>query len=222
MTVFPEQAARDYDERIENLVPGYALALELFGCTLAGRSDPKGAILVPGCGTGSEMLALARVLPEACFTAVEPSLAMLEKARHRLAEAGIDNRVEFLHGFLTDAPRRTHTAATVSLVLHFLPDDGAKAAFLAEIARRLAPGAPLLLLDPPIAEDDSLLRRWLEGRGYQASAAHAVCRRMETEWHRVTPERLDSLLGNSGFTRADVILRVPGYAGLIAERRRGA
>lgn len=222
MTVFPDQAARDYDDRIENLVPGYALALELFGCALAGRIDPQGAILVPGCGTGSEILALARVFPEARFTAVEPSPAMLEKARHRLAEAGIDSRVEFIHGFLADAPGRSHTAATVSLVLHFLPDDGSKAAFLAEIARRLAPGAPLLLLDPPMMGDDHLLRRWLEGRRHEAGAASAICRRTGTEWHRIAPERLDDLLGRAGFTHAKTFLRVPGYAGLVAERRRDA
>ena len=62
MTVFPDHAAVDYDERIENLVPGYALALALFGCTLAGRINPQGTILVPGCGTGSEILALASTL----------------------------------------------------------------------------------------------------------------------------------------------------------------
>ena len=222
MTVFSDQAARDYDDRIENLVPGYALALELFACALAGRIDPQGAILVPGCGTGSEMLALARVFPQARFTAVEPSPAMLETARRRLADAGIGGHVEFIRGFLADAPGASHAAATVSLVLHFLPDDGAKAAFLAEIARRLAPGAPLLLLDPPMMEDDRLLRRWLEGRGHASDAANAICRRMATEWHRITPERLDALLDGSGFTRATTILRVPGYAGLVAERRRGA
>ncbi|MBN8930469.1 MAG: class I SAM-dependent methyltransferase, partial [Rhizobium pusense] len=86
MTVFPDQAAIDYDTRIENLVPGYALALEIFGCALAGEIDPRGAILVPGCGTGSEILALAHAFPEARFTAVEPSRAMLEKARNRLSQ----------------------------------------------------------------------------------------------------------------------------------------
>lgn len=220
MTVFPDQAALDYEARIENLVPGYALALELFGSVLAGRIDPQGTILVPGCGTGSEILALARIFPQVRFTAVEPSFAMLEKARRRLAEAGIDSRVDFIHGFLTDAPDRPHTAATVSLVLHFLPDDGRKAAFLAEIGRRLTPSAPLLLLDPPAMENNLLLRRWLEGRGHGTAAADAICHRMTTEWHRIAPERLDDLLDRSGFTHAETFLRTPGYAGRVAERRR--
>lgn len=220
MTVFPDQAALDYEERIEKLVPGYALALELSGCVLAERIEPQGTILVPGCGTGSDILALARIFPEARFTAIEPSAGMLEKARHRIADAGIAARVEFIHGFLTDAPHGSCMAATVSLVLHFLPDDGAKAAFLADIARRLAPGAPLVLLDPPATDDDRLLRRWLESRGHTPVAANAICNRMATEWHRITPERLDALLESAGFTHASTFLRTPGYTGIVAERQR--
>lgn len=220
MTVFPDQAADDYDERIQKLVPGYRLALDLFGCALVGRIDPQGTILVPGCGTGSEILALAHIFPGIRFTAVEPSSAMLEKARHRICEAGLGSRVEFLQGFIADAPNLHYAAATVSLVLHFLPDDGTKAAFLSNIAQRLPPDARLLMLDPPATHDDPMLRRWLEVQGHSTGAADAICHRMATEWHRVTPKRLDDLLYRSGFTTAQTFFRVPGYAGLIAERRR--
>lgn len=221
MTVFPDHAAVDYDERIENLVPGYALALALFGCTLAGRIDPQGTILVPGCGTGSEILALASVFPQARFTAVEPSAAMLAKARRRLEDAGIDHRTEFIHGFLEDAPQVRHDAATASLVLHFLPDDGAKASFLAGVARRLAPGAPLLLLDSSRESDDRVLRRWLERRGHASQAVDAICQRMNTEWHRVPRERLASLLADTGFIPSQSFFQAACYTGVIAERRRG-
>nr|WP_186363594.1 class I SAM-dependent methyltransferase [Rhizobium sp. ACO-34A] len=221
MTVFPNQAALDYDERIEMLVPGYALAFELFACTLTGRIDPQSSILVPGCGTGSEILALARTFPEARFTAVEPSDAMLEKARYRLTEAGIASRVEFINGFLEDTPEQAHTAATVSLVLHFLPDDGAKVGFLENVARRLSPGAPLVLLDPPDKGEDAVLRLWLERRGHTPGAADAICRRMREEWHRITPERLANLLNVAGFTHPETFFKVPGYCGFVAERRRG-
>lgn len=221
MTAFPDQAAIDYDIRIEKLVPGYMLALELSGCVLAGRIDPQGSILVPGCGTGSEILALARAFPKARFTAVEPSRAMLEKARYRLTEAGIASRVEFINGFLEDTPEQAHTAATVSLVLHFLPDDGVRAGFLENVARRLSPGAPVILLDPPEDGEDFVLRCWLEGRGHALGAADAICRRMREEWHRIMPERLAHLLDAAGFTHPETFFKVPGYSGFVAERRCG-
>lgn len=219
MTGFPDQAALDYDDRIRKLVPGYELALQLFGCILTERIDPKGSILVPGCGTGSEILALAARLPHVRFTAVEPSKGMLEKACSRLTEAGVNHRVDFIHGLLSDAPMKTHTAASVSLVLHFLPDDGSKTEFLKEIAQRVAPGAPLLVLDPLQNEDGTILRRWLEGQGHVPEIVDAICRRMDTEWHRIMPQRLDELLNDSGFTPSGMFFQSPGYTGLVAERK---
>ncbi|WP_265975036.1 class I SAM-dependent methyltransferase [Brucella intermedia] len=219
MTGFPDQAALDYDDRIKKLVPGYELALQLFGCVLTERVDPRGSILVPGCGTGSEILALAAILPDVRFTAVEPSMGMLEKARFRLTEAGVNHRVDFIHGLLSDAPIKTYTAASLSLVLHFLPDDGSKAGFLKEIAQRLEPHSPLLLLDPLQKDDGIILRRWLEGQGHVPEIAGAICRRMDAEWHRITPQRLDELLNVSGFTPSAMFFQSPGYTGLVAERK---
>lgn len=219
MTVFPDKAALDYDLRIEKLVPGYALALQLFGSVLSGRIADDGVILVPGCGTGSEILALARCFPEARFTAVEPSSGMLATARVRLSAPEILSRVTFVEGFLQDTPTQLFSAATVSLVLHFLPDDGSKAGFLTAIAERLQPGAPLLLFDAPERADDAVLRCWLEQQGHSAALSDAICHRMQTEWHRITPERLDALLLQTGFTAGDVFVQMPGFIGVVATRQ---
>lgn len=219
MTVFPPQAALDYDERIDNLVPGYTLALELFGCVLADRIDPQGSVLVVGCGTGSEILALAKTFPQTRFTAVEPSFAMLEKAKKRLSKAGIDNRVDFINGFVADVPQQLHVAATASLVLHFLPDDGSKITFLKQINQRLQHQAPLLLLDPPQLKEDILLQRWLEARGHKPTAAQSICQLMATKWHRISPERLNERLQQSGFNSSKTFLSTPGYQALIAEKQ---
>lgn len=219
MTVFPPQAALDYDERIDNLVPGYALALELFGCVLTDCIDPQGSVLVVGCGTGSEILALAKALPQAHFTAVEPSFAMLQKAKNRLSEADIDHRVNFINGFITDVPQQMHVAATASLVLHFLPDDGSKTTFLKQINQRLLHQAPLLLLDPAKLKEDILLQRWLEMRGHKPEAAQSICQLMNTKWHRISPEHLNDRLRQSGFNRGRTFLSTPGYHALIAEKQ---
>ena len=60
MTIFPDHAALDYDDRIVRLVPGYPLSLDLMACMLATCLNGPCRILVPGCGTGAEVLALAR------------------------------------------------------------------------------------------------------------------------------------------------------------------
>ncbi|MCO5084403.1 MAG: class I SAM-dependent methyltransferase [Rhizobiaceae bacterium] len=220
MTVFPDQAALDYDERIVRLVPGYALALDLMGCILATRASAPSRILAPGCGTGSEIAVLARQLPHARFTALDPSAGMLDAARSKLAATGSAERTAFVHGMLDDLPEEPHDAATVSLVLHFLPDDGSKATFLEGVGRHLSLGAPLLLFDATVSEGaDEGLALWLARQGHSAEAVQAVLTRMKTQWRRATRERVDELLAEAGFTAGRPFFQAFGFLGVHAERR---
>lgn len=219
MTVFPDQAALDYDERIVRLVPGYALALDLMGCILASQACKPSRIFVPGCGTGSEIAVLVRQLPHARFTALDPSSGMLEAARSKLAATGSAERTAFVHGMVEDLPEEAHDAATVSLVLHFLPDDGTKVAFLEGVGRRLSPGAPLLLFDATALEGaDEGLALWLARQGHSPEAVRAVLARMEAEWHRVTRERVNEVLAEAGFTVSRPFFQAFGFLGVLAER----
>ncbi|EKF18619.1 class I SAM-dependent methyltransferase [Nitratireductor pacificus] len=222
MTAFPDQAALDYDKRILRLVPGYRVALDLMACQLASRTTGEPRILVPGCGTGAEIIALARHLPDARFTGFDPSEGMLGVARARTAAAGIGERTALTHGMLHDLPDEPHhDAATVSLVLHFLPDDGTKLTFLTGIARRLVPGAPLLLFDAIDRNgDDDTLRIWLQSQGHDAETVESVLRRMRGQWYRTTAERLDQLLADAGFGEARTWFRACGFHGVCAERRQ--
>ncbi|MDH4982139.1 class I SAM-dependent methyltransferase [Hyphomicrobium sp. D-2] len=222
MNAFPDAAAKIYDDNIVRLVPGYALALELMAAILAVQLSGPCRILVPGCGTGAEILAIANSLPEASFVAVEPSAGMLDLARQRIAAAGLSERVEFVSGYLDDVGERGRfDAATVSLVLHFLPDDGAKQAFLSGVAQRLAANAPLLLLDAPsVAFDESALRQWLlTQHGPGVPPPDAVIKRMQTLWHRATPERIAELLARTGFAEQATFFQTLGYVGTSARMR---
>lgn len=222
MNAFPDAAAKIYDDNIVRLVPGYTLALDLMGSILAALLSGPSRILVPGCGTGSEILVIAKCLPEARFVAVEPSAGMLDLARQRIAAAGLSERVEFVSGYLDDVGGQgAFDAATVSLVLHFLPDDGTKQAFLTGVAQRLSANAPLLLLDAPnIAFDESALRQWLlMQHGPGVPPPDAVIKRMQTLWHRAAPERIAELLARAGFAEEETFFQTLGYVGTSARRR---
>lgn len=137
---------------------------------LSARIAEPGQILVPGCGTGTEILALASSLPQARFTALDPSTGMLAAARAKVEDMGIGSRISFAQGFLHDFTHDLHEPATLSLVLHFLPDDGAKFDLLKGIAARLTDDAPLLLLDAVATDDDDeALRIWLLQQGHRAT-----------------------------------------------------
>jgi tRNA (cmo5U34)-methyltransferase len=71
---------------------------------------------------------------------------MLDLARSRVIEAGLNDRVEIVLGGVEDLPLKpSFDAATLIGVLHHLPGDDAKHRILDAISRRLKPGAPMIL-----------------------------------------------------------------------------
>lgn len=221
MTAFPDQAADDYDERIVRRVPGYRLGQELSAAVLANRLKGDAHILVAGCGTGEELVELARTLPAARFTAIDPSAGMLERAATKARDHGFAERVKFLQAAVHDAPAETYDAAIAFLVLHFLRDDGEKANFLQTLADRLGEGAPLILIDPSDASefDDDYLQ-WMKQQGLGVEAAADVVARTRSTWFRVMPERLSALLAQAGFEVPKPFFTALGYRGIIASRSR--
>lgn len=116
-------------------------------CALAALPD-NAHILCAGAGTGAEILYLADAFPGWQFTAVDLSAPMLEVCQRRVGEAGIAARVATHIGPVSSLDATTpFTAATSLLVSQFIQDRDTRCAFFADIAARLAPGAPLVSAD---------------------------------------------------------------------------
>ena len=103
-------------------------------------------MLVVGAGGGLETRYLATVEDRWRFTGVDPAGAMLDLAR-AVAGPAAGDRMTLIEGTVFDAPTDPFDAATCILVLGLLPDDGSKLSTLAEVRRRLKPGAPFVLVD---------------------------------------------------------------------------
>lgn len=220
MTAFPDDAARDYDTRILRMVPGYNLAQELAATMLTAKPVPT-KILVAGCGTGSEIIAIAKALPQADITGVDPSPGMIAAARKRMQDAAIAYRVRLETGTVeTLDDRPDYDACMVSLVLHFLAGDDNKRAFLTAIRTRLRSGGKLLLIDPALTEDfREPYGAWLAANGLDAMAVAAILNRTAREWHRLLPEQLAALLHDSGFGKPETFFTALAYRGVIATAR---
>lgn len=158
------------------------LRAELFGAgaelaPLLGLLDPEWAVGDLGCGTGSSAVALAPFV--ARVIAVDESPEMLDAAGRRLA--GRTN-VELRRGSLEALPVDDGAldAAVLCLVLHHVADPPAA---LAEVARALAPGGRLLVVDMTphdreryrremghvwLGFADDQLAAWLEEAGFGA------------------------------------------------------
>ncbi len=142
----------NYGERYEVLarrvIPGYRTLFPMFTALIEPELPPGGRVLVVGAGTGIEIVHLKRARPDLRVHGVDPSEHMLELAERRVAEAGVGDGVTLQLGYAADVSIDSpFDAATLINVLHFVPDDGGKAALLADIGRRLRPGAVFVFYD---------------------------------------------------------------------------
>jgi len=140
LKVLFDQQAAGYDKQWTKTAPiNNALYFLLESVFAELPSDAR--ILCVGVGTGKELIHLANKFPGWRFTAVEPSVAMLDVCRRQAEEAGISSRCHFHEGYLDSLPTgKTHDGATCFLVSQFILDKEARSAFFQQIASRLKPG----------------------------------------------------------------------------------
>ncbi len=116
--------------------------------TIASLEPRPGAVLLDvGCGTGEDVLDLARrVAPGGRAIGVDASGQMIAEARRRAAEAG-PAAVEFRHADAAalDLPDDAVNGARVERVLQHLDDP---AAAIAEMVRVVRPGGRVVAAEP--------------------------------------------------------------------------
>jgi ubiquinone/menaquinone biosynthesis C-methylase UbiE len=139
-------SAREYDLRFWLRTRGRERAFRERLVDLA-RLAPGESVLDVGCGTGSLVLAAKRrVGPPGSVHGIEPSAAMVERARRKAARARLD--VDVRTGVAQDLPYHdgSFDAVLCTLTLHQLHHDAWRPV-LREMHRVLRPGGRLLLVD---------------------------------------------------------------------------
>jgi 2-polyprenyl-6-hydroxyphenyl methylase/3-demethylubiquinone-9 3-methyltransferase len=143
-----------------------------------------------GCGAGLLTEPLARL--GAAVTGVDAAWANVEAARHHAAGSGL--AIDYRHGEIAALGLGQFDLVTSLEVLEHVAD---KEAFLAELARHLAPGGLMILSTPNRTPRSRLL---LVG----AMEAIGAVPRGTHHWDDfVTPDELRALLAEAGLTMAD-------------------
>jgi tRNA (cmo5U34)-methyltransferase len=223
--IFEGQRAARYDQTIPIWIPHYVVLSNQLPALLRAYHAPEEDvdILVAGCGTGMEIHALLQTSAGWKFTGIDPSPEMIAQAQQKLSTHQ-QARYSLVEGTVDSLPPTpAFDAATSILVMHFLPDDGAKLRFLQSIATRLRPGSPFVLVD--MFREPESFERYL-----QMLEMHLVQRGEDREWIRdglahirndiqtVSEKRVKALLQEAGFTN---ILRFSQhliYGGWVAEK----
>jgi tRNA (cmo5U34)-methyltransferase len=221
---FDDKRAAVYDQLIRQVVPGYDVLHRLIRLQLHALLGAEAHVLVPGAGTGMEIVTLGATRPNWRFTAIDPSPGMLEAARERIGRAGLGGHATFHQGTvdgLAQAP--LFDAACLVLVLHFVPDDGAKTLLLRAVGERLRPGAPLILADlfgepesVPFRRLMAVWHDWQLDAGIEPEDVEKGFRHVVKDIHFVTENRLAELLAGAGFTAPEPFFRTLHFGGWMA------
>jgi tRNA (cmo5U34)-methyltransferase len=199
----PEAVAR-YMDGPRRFVPGLADLHRMTAILLGERAPPDAKVLVLGAGGGLELKALAEAHPGWTFVGVDPAKPMLDLAAKTLGS--LASRVEFVEGYIDDAPEGPFDAATCLLTLHFL-DDAERRRTAGEIQRRLIPEAPFVAAHTsfPQASDERAV--WLS-----RYAAFAVASGAEPEMVNKARGAVDSMLNMLNPQEDEAVLRAAGFA----------
>lgn len=210
------EVVRRYAQGPYAFVPAFEHMQRMAAQLIREGIGSTGEVLVLGAGGGLELEAFASRCPQWKFVGVEPAEEMLRAAKERVILADASERVEWHHGYIFDAPLGPFDAATCLLTLHFVPDDGAKERTLAEVQKRLKPGAPFVLVDLCIdlASPDSAIalnryRDFALESGADPALVKTTCGRLTNVLRMVSSARNEELLRMSGFTAVELF-----YAGL--------
>lgn len=205
----PPGNVAEYDKSIRLFCGAYEEMFTLSHCCLRARLPEQAKVLVVGAGTGMEICEFAPLNPGWSFCAVDPSGDMLSLLEKKIAEKKLTSRIELRKGYVDDlAANESFDAATCILVMHFLKDDGSKLALLESIAKRLKPGAPLILIDgfgePGSREFEALKASWMQYpmlHGVPAATVESAFAEVIMKMVRFVPEaRILELLRMAGFT----------------------
>ncbi|WP_336009969.1 class I SAM-dependent methyltransferase [Acinetobacter calcoaceticus] len=210
-----------YDEHIRKLIPGYEVIHQQVDAILQSVLKPNSHILIVGCGTGYELEYLLKRHPNWKFTAVDPSLTMLQKAQEQVELLDKSSQVTFIHGETSALPLENCFDAALSiLVAHFIADD-IKPAFFKDIYDRLKENAVLLTYDLMTCinpQQLQALRYLCLAQGLTEEQCQKMLERMAQDFFSLTIEGYIKLLQKTGFESVQSYAQVLTYQGFIAKK----
>lgn len=206
--LFNANTAAAYDERSRR-IGAIREHLDLLIHLVLSPLPDNARVLCVGIGTGTELLALAARHPGWSFTGVEPAEAMLAICQRKVADAGLDDRVELIHGYVDDVPLPGRfDAALCLLVSQFVLDPDARTGLFRAIHDRLVPGG--LCINAEISGDpDSPVYADLMGVWQAMHAAAgappenlaAIPANLRKHVAVIPPDAIEALLRAAGFAQ---------------------
>jgi tRNA (cmo5U34)-methyltransferase len=215
------QAVARYTAGPPRNVPGFEAMQRMTRVLLAERVPREARVLVLGAGGGLELRAFAEAEPSWSFVGVDPSAAMLDLAARTMGP--LAPRATLHHGTIFDAPEGPFDAGSALLVLHFIAPEERRRT-LAELRRRLRPGAPFVAahLCAPRASPEERARwmarhaAFLVTSGIDPDQAERTSRAIDAQLPILSPEEDEALLREAGFSEVGLFYAAFAFRGWVA------
>ncbi|MHA6258847.1 class I SAM-dependent methyltransferase [Sporosarcina sp. CAU 1771] len=224
---FDVEIASEYDRGVRRTLPTYDQMLRISQTFLRANLKGDANLLVVGGGGGNELKAFGPTNLGWSFTAVDPSLEMLDVARRKMEQLEMEERVKLIHGTVKDVSEDAlFDGATCILVLHFIPKVEDKLALLKKVRLHLKSGAPFVLVsmfgDPQDPEFQELVNLW---RNYWLDTTNMSEEKVDELMQgtlmeaSITEQKLRELLDDAGFHRVANFLRTNHFGGWICHAK---
>lgn len=203
---FTAEIAQKYDD-VNRKLSAIKDCLHLL-LTLVFKPLPDQArVLCVGVGTGSEILALAKVFPQWTFVGLDPSENMLNVCRERIQSAGLANRCDLVHGYIQDLPHDIPFDAALSILVgHFIPHKD-KLSYFQTITSHLKQDGRLanveVSFDLNSAEYPLMLEAWKQVQLLMGAPPESIAN---------LPHQLKETLSISAPAEMEVLLKQSGVA----------
>ncbi|MEM9006333.1 MAG: class I SAM-dependent methyltransferase [Cyanobacteria bacterium P01_F01_bin.86] len=206
MKIYSSEWAENYERLAHAGIPGREGLYRI--CQAVFQPVPSNAcLLVVGCGTGVELLHLAKAFPTASFVAVDPAQPMLEFCAQRVKEEKLSERISLHLGELDSLPSTSSfDAATAILVSQHIREDEKAEAFFKSIAERLKPNGYLYSADLHIATGQNrerMISLWQQQAlmsGIDADIIQETLGKFEKDFRVRDEALLTHLLASAGLT----------------------
>jgi len=187
---------------------------------LAERIPDDARMLVLGAGGGLELRAFAQAQPGWTFDGIDPAAEMLKLAERTLGPLAA--RVHLHQGYIDDAPEGPFDAATCLLTLHFVAHE-ARRRTVAEVRRRLKPGAPFVVAHLSVPQGEGERALWLSryaafavASGIAPDQAANAQATIDTRLTILTPEQDEAILREAGFSNVSLFYAGFTFRGWVA------
>ncbi|QXH58790.1 class I SAM-dependent methyltransferase [Pseudomonas maumuensis] len=218
----PQHVAHYADGPVRQ-VPGLQALHQMASLLLAEKVPEDGQVLVLGAGGGLELKTFALAHPGWRFLGVDPSAEMLGLARQTLGD--LLPRATLHEGYIDTAPDDLHDGATCLLTLHFL-DAAQRLQTLRQLARRLKPGAPLVVAHHSFPQVEPDKTRWLqryaafaESNGVNREQAQSAIGAIASRLPLISAEEDEAILRQAGFEGVELFyagFTFKGWVGHVA------